>query len=42
VLIWTVVIVGAAAAVTAYLVSRSENTPSTQQLQNEISPAKLN
>jgi ferric-dicitrate binding protein FerR (iron transport regulator) len=39
---WTVVIVGAAAAVTAYLVSRSENTPSTQQLQNEISPAKLN
>jgi hypothetical protein len=42
VLIWTVVIVGAAAAVSAYLVSRSENTPSTQQLQNEISPAKLN
>ena len=41
-LIWTVVIVGAAAAVTAYLVARSENTPSTQQLQNEISPAKLN
>jgi hypothetical protein len=42
VLIWTVVIIAAAAAVTAYLVSREENTPSTQQLQNEVSPAKLN
>jgi hypothetical protein len=40
--IWAVVIIGAAAAITAYALVRAENPPSTQQLQNEISPAKLN
>ena len=41
-LIWTVVLVGAGTAVTAYLLSRRETTQSTTTLQNEISPAKLN
>jgi hypothetical protein len=40
--IWTVVIVSAAVAITAYLLIRREKTPPPILLQNEISPSKLN
>jgi hypothetical protein len=40
--IWTVVIVGAGVAVTAYLLLRHETKLSTTTLGNEISPDKLN
>jgi len=42
VVIWTVVIVGAGVAVTAYLLARRETGLSTTALGNEVSPAKLN
>jgi hypothetical protein len=40
--IWTVVIVGSAAAITAYLLARREPANSNTSLGNEISPTKLN
>ena len=42
VVIWTVVVVSAGVALTAYLLSRKETGLSTTALGNEISPAKLN
>lgn len=38
---WTVVLVGGAVALTAYLLARKETKPTPVQLQNEISPHKL-
>ena len=41
-MIWTVAIVGAGVAVTAYLLTRKETKLSTTTIGNEISPHTLN